>query len=76
MCSLKVLAMILSAFLVHTENSVWDSEKLRGYRLIISQANLSPDLVNYLATVTAKLRWDDASDLPQTRVSHQEHMAY
>jgi N1221-like protein len=31
--------------------------------------SLNPYLVNYLVTVTAKLRWDDNNELPQTRVS-------
>lgn len=31
--------------------------------------DLEPNTVNYLLTITGKLRWDEANELPQTRVS-------
>jgi N1221-like protein len=30
---------------------------------------LLPSLVDYFVTITARLRWDEANELPQTRVS-------
>lgn len=31
-------------------------------------ANLNPGIVDFLIVAIAKLRWDDANELPQTRV--------
>lgn len=31
---------------------------------------LNPCIVDYLVTITARLRWDEANELPQTRVCH------
>ena len=36
--------------------------------MLISTVELNPSLVDYFVTITARLRWDEANELPQTRV--------
>jgi hypothetical protein len=36
--------------------------------MLISEVELNPSLVDYFLTITARLRWDEANELPQTRV--------
>lgn len=38
-------------------------------KTLTNVVELNPSLVEYFVTVTAKLRWDEANELPQTRVS-------
>jgi hypothetical protein len=34
----------------------------------LSSVGLNPSIIDYLVTITARLRWDEANELPQTRV--------
>jgi hypothetical protein len=34
----------------------------------MAKVELKPGLVDYFVTTTARLRWDEANELPQTRV--------
>ncbi len=45
------------------------STQLDGDSKLTSAVKLVPSLVDYFVTITARLRWDEANELPQTRVS-------
>jgi hypothetical protein len=47
----------------------WSTTCVEYFMLTRLLASLNPSLEDYLLTATAKLRWDDANELPQTRVS-------
>lgn len=38
--------------------------------MLTTAVKLSPRLVDYFLTITARLRWDDANELPQTRARY------
>ena len=39
-------------------------------RRLTVAVELNPSLLDYFVTITAKLRWDEANELPQTRVGN------